>query len=120
MPFGLSRAAISFQCLMNIIMRGLSFVSTYMDVVFVHSESEELHRVHLQEAFKQLRQAGLTLRGVKCQTGVSQMTNLALETECLLDDSKIQAVRECPKPINAGEVHQFLGLAIPALHKVLR
>ena len=43
MPFGLSGAPSSFQRLMNIIMRGLPFVSTYIDDVLIHSESEELH-----------------------------------------------------------------------------
>ena len=47
MPFGLSGAPSSFQRLMNIIMRGLPFVSTYIDDILIHSESEE---VHLQEA----------------------------------------------------------------------
>ena len=49
MPFGLSGAPSLFQRLMNIIMRGLPFVSTYIDDVLIHSESEELHKGHLQE-----------------------------------------------------------------------
>eukprot|EP00731_Ephydatia_muelleri_P021178 Em0013g905a len=114
MPFGLSGAPSSFQRLMNIIMRGLPFVSTYIDDVLIHSESEELHKVHLREAFKRLRQAGLTLRGVKCQIGMSQVTYLGhvfSGNGMTPDGSKIRAVTEWPKPVDAGDIQQFLGLA---------
>ena len=114
MPFGLSGAPSSFQRLMNIIMRGLPFVSTYIDDVLIHSESEELHKVHLREALKRLRQAGLTLRGVKCQIGMSQVTYLGhvfSGNGMTPDGSKIRAVTEWPKPVDAGDIRQFLGLA---------
>ena len=113
-PFGLSGALSSFQCLMNIIMRGLPFVSTYIDDVLIHSESEELHKVHLQEAFKRLRQAGLTLWGVKSQIGMSQVTYLGhvfSGNGMTSDGSKIRAVTEWPKLVDAGDLRQFLGLA---------
>ena len=114
LPFGLSGAPSSFQRLMNIIMRGLPFVSTYIDDVLIHSESEELHKVHLREAFKRLRQAGLTLWGVKCQIGMSQVTYLGhvfSGNGMTPDGSKIWAVTEWPKPVDAGDIRQFLGLA---------
>ena len=63
MPFGLTRAASSFQWLMDKIMWGLPFVMTYLDDVLIHSENEEQHRIYLQEIFKCLSEAGLTLRG---------------------------------------------------------
>ena len=114
MPFGLSGAPSSFQRLMNIIMRGLPFVSTYIDDVLIHSDSEEVHKGHLQEAFRRLKKAGLTLRGVKCQIGVSQVSYLGHVFSgkgMSPDDSKIRAVTEWPKPVDAGDVRQFLGLA---------
>ena len=114
MPFGLSGAPSSFQRLMNIIMRGLPFVSTYIDDVLIHSDSEEVHKGHLQEAFRRLRKTGLTLRGVKCQIGVSQVSYLGHVFSgkgMSPDDSKIRAVTEWPKPVDAGDVRQFLGLA---------
>ena len=107
MPFGLSGAPSSFQCLMNIIMQGLPFVSAYIDDVLIHSESEELHKAHLQEAFKRLRKAGLTLRGVKCQIEMSQVTYLGHVFSgkgMSPDGSKIRAVTEWPKPVDAGDV----------------
>ena len=93
-------------------MRGLPFVSMYIDDVLIHLESEELHKAHLQEAFKRLRR--LTLRGVKCQIGMSQVTypgHVFLGKGMSPDGSKIRAVTEWPKPVDAGDVRQFLGLA---------
>ena len=57
-------------------MRGLPFVTTYIDDVLIHSVHEELHKSHLEQAFQCLREAGLTLRGSKCQIGVAQVTYL--------------------------------------------
>lgn len=66
MPFGLTGAPGSFQRLMDKIMRDLSFVTTYIDDVLVHSER---HKVHLQQVFQCLSDAGLTLRGWEMQFG---------------------------------------------------
>ena len=58
MPFG---TPSTFQRLMNTVMRGLPFVTTYIDDVLIHSPNEEVHKQRLTVAFKQLRQSGLTL-----------------------------------------------------------
>ena len=63
MPFGLCGAPSTFQRLMDVVMRGLPFVTTYIDDVLIHSANEELHKRHLEQAFQRLREAGLTLRG---------------------------------------------------------
>eukprot|EP00731_Ephydatia_muelleri_P008760 Em0004g1098a len=76
MPFGLCGAPSTFQRLMDVVMRGLPFVTTYIDDVLIHSVHEELHKSHLEQAFQCLREAGLTLRGSKCQIGVAQLTYL--------------------------------------------
>ncbi|KAL5496544.1 hypothetical protein EMCRGX_G012850 [Ephydatia muelleri] len=76
MPFGLCGAPSTFQRLMDVVMRGLPFVTTYIDDVLIHSANEELHKSHLEQAFQRLREAGLTLRGSKCQIGMAQVTYL--------------------------------------------
>ena len=63
MPFGLCEAPSIFQRLMDVVMRGLPFVTTYLDDVLIHSANEELHKRHQEQAFQRLREAGLTLRG---------------------------------------------------------
>ena len=114
MPFGLMGAPGSFQRLMDKIMRGLPFVTTYIDDVLVHSQTEEQHKHHLQQVVQRLSDAGLTLRGYKCTLAMAQVIYLGHKfTQAGLtpDTSKIQAVREWPTPNNVSSVKQFLGLA---------
>lgn len=58
MPFELSGAPSSFQCLMDKVLHGLSFATTYVDDILVHSASEEEHKDHLRQVFQRLREAG--------------------------------------------------------------
>ncbi|KAL5479377.1 hypothetical protein EMCRGX_G022895 [Ephydatia muelleri] len=114
MPFGLCGASSTFQRLLNTVMRGLPYVTTYQDDVLIHSPSEETHNKHLHEALQRLGQAGLTLRGSKCQIGVAQVVYLGhvFSAEGMIpDNSKVQAVQEWPRPRDATEVRQFIGLA---------
>ena len=48
---------------MDKVLRGLPFVTIYIDDILVHSTDEENHRKHLTEVLERLAQAGLTLRG---------------------------------------------------------
>ena len=73
-----------------------------------------MHKQHLTEAFKRLRQSGLTLRGSKCQIGVTQVSYLGhvfSAAGMAPDNSKVQAVRNWPRPNDVTAVKQFLGLA---------
>ena len=114
MPFGLCGAPSTFQRLMDVVMRGLPFVTTYIDDVLIHSANEELHKSHLEQTFQRLREAGLTLRGSKCQIGMAQVTYLGhtFSREGMSpDSSKVDAVVNWPQPKDEAEVRQFLGLA---------
>ena len=75
MPFGLMNALSSFQCMMDRIFRSLPYVSTYIDVL-IHSQSIRYHKAHLQEVFTRLKEAGLTLRGCKCNIGLTEVKYL--------------------------------------------
>eukprot|EP00731_Ephydatia_muelleri_P036344 Em0239g5a len=99
---------------MDKVMRGLPFVSTYIDDVLIHSTDDEMHAKHLNEVFMRLRKAGLTLRGKKCVIGTPQVTylgHLFTGSGVTPDREKVKAVEEWPIPHNATEVRQFLGLA---------
>ena len=114
MPFGLSGAPSSFQRFMDTILRGLSYVTIYLDDILVHSPDEEVHKAHLLEVFNRLSAAGVTLRGKKCRIGMKTVTYLGhvFSAQGMAPDpSKIQAVQEWPVSSNITDVGQFLGLA---------
>ena len=57
-------------------LRGLTFATTYVDDILVHSASEEEYKQHLREVFQCLKEAGLTLKGRKCHTGLTEVSYL--------------------------------------------
>ena len=76
MPFGVTGGPSSFQRLMDKVLHGLSFVTSYIDNVLIHSNSMELHQFHLCLVFNRLAKAGLTLRGSKCKIGFDKVQYL--------------------------------------------
>ena len=99
---------------MDKVLRGLPFVTIYLDDILVHSETDEKHCQHLQEVFTRLTAAGLSLRGRKWHIGMTAVPYLGhifSETGMAPDPQKVQAVHDWPAPADSTAVCQFLGLA---------
>ena len=114
MPFGLTGAPSSFQRLMDSVFHGLPFVTTYIDDVLIHSSSEKQHKEHLKTVFQRLTDAGLTLRGTKCQIGMSQVYYLGhifTGQGMQPDPKKVSSVQDWPTPTDVTTLRQFIGLA---------
>lgn len=113
MPFGLTGAPSTFQLLMDKVLRGLPFVTIYIDEILVHSATEQQHCQH-QEVFDRLTAAELTLRGKKCHIGMTTVSYLGhtfSETGMAPDPQKVQSVHDWPTPTDSKAIRQFLGLA---------
>lgn len=122
MPFGLSGVAGSFQRLMDKVFWGLNFVKAYVDDVFIYSGTKDEHVKHLTAVFQCLKDAGLSLRGNRCHIGLSKvcyLEHIFSAKGMMPDDRKVSVVRDWPISKDAGEVHQFLGLASYYRHNVL-
>ncbi|KAL5500108.1 hypothetical protein EMCRGX_G011611 [Ephydatia muelleri] len=107
MPFGLSGAPASFQCLMNKLFRDVSFVTTYLDDILIHSKTQAEHVGHLAVVLSRLKDAGLTLRGHKCKIGLKKVHYLehVFTTEGMAPDRrKVQAVKDWPVLSDATEL----------------
>ena len=77
MPFGLVSAPSTFQQLMDHILQGLhGFATAYLDDILICGDTWEEHVKHLTVVFNRLQQAGLRIKGKKCNFAVSTCTYL--------------------------------------------
>ncbi|KAL5510662.1 hypothetical protein EMCRGX_G006248 [Ephydatia muelleri] len=112
MPFGVTGGPSSFQWLMDKVLHGLSFVTSYIDNVLIHSNSMELHQFHLCLVFNRLAKAGLTLRGSKCKIGFDKVQYLGhiFSKDCMAD--KIAVVQNRRHRDIAAPLHHLTQKAV--------
>ena len=103
MPFGLCGAPSTFQRLMDLVMRGLPFVTTYLDDVLIHSANKELHKSHLQQTFQCLREAG-DPQGKQVRDRDESGNIPGTHVRKRRNGTR-------PQPSDEAEVRKFLGLA---------
>ncbi|XP_064458870.1 uncharacterized protein LOC135369139 [Ornithodoros turicata] len=113
MPFGLRNAAQSFQRFINNVLRGLPFVCAYIDDLLIASASQEEHIVHLRQVFARLQDHGLVINVKKCSFGQSEAKFLGHHIDqhgVRPLETKVEAIREFPRPQSLRQLRQFLGL----------
>ncbi|OWY92965.1 Retrovirus Polyprotein [Phytophthora megakarya] len=117
MPFGLMNAPSTFQCMMNSVLRGLTWTTclVYLDDIVIYTRGGiERHILELACVLEGLSSAGLTLKLKKCVFATETMEYLGheLSKEGVRPlDRLVNAVREFPKPTDATEVKRFVHLA---------
>jgi len=116
MPFGLKNAPATFQRLMDQILSGLQGIElfVYLDDIVIYASSLEEHKIKFNKLAGRLRQANLRLQPDKCEflrREVNYLGHVISETGVKPDPKKILAVQEFPRPKNAKNIKQFLGLA---------
>ena len=113
-PFGLVHAPAAYQRAMDTAMSGVSGCSVYMDDTYVYSKTWEEHLASLRGVFQRCSQYNIKLNWEKCGFA-------APEVKCLgyvvgvnglkVDDEKVAAITQLPRPRNAKGVKNFLGMA---------
>ena len=116
LAFGLCNGPLSFQRLMEQVLRGLQWTTclVYLDDVVVWGSSFQETRDRLQEVFDRFRSDGLRLKASKChffQTEVVYLGHVISRDGVACDHEKIAAVRDWPVPRTPKQVRSFLGLA---------
>ena len=116
MPFGLTNASVTFQTLMNQILRPFidKFVLVYLDDILIYSNTAEEHVKHLRLVLEALRAAKLFAKPTKCifdQPEVEFCGHIVGNGMIKVQDKKVQAIQDWPRPHNVHEVRQFYGLA---------
>ena len=115
MPQGFCNSSSIFQRLMNMVLRGLTFVSClcYLDDVVVFAPSLEQYLVNLETVLVRIREAGLKLKPKKCKILSRTIRFLGFNISgdgvsvCM---DKIEAVQSWKFPKTLTEVRSFVGL----------
>jgi hypothetical protein len=115
LPMGLSNSPGTFQRLMDLVLRGLSWESVlvYIDDIIVYAGGYLDLKDRLEEVFLRLRQANLKLKPSKVrifQHEIKFLGHIVSDKGVAMDKEKIEEVVNWPEPRNVHEVRQFLGL----------
>ena len=115
LPMGLANSSSAFLSLMARIFKGLLFKNLiiYADDLMVFSADFQHHLSDLQAVFDKLRAANLRIHPQKCKVAVSSVKYLGhiFSAEgCQVNPDKVKILREYPRPTNAKELRQLLGL----------
>ncbi|KAL1251468.1 hypothetical protein QQF64_019264 [Cirrhinus molitorella] len=115
LPFGLHGAPATFQRLMDVLLRPhQAYAAAYLDDVVIHSETWEDHLTRLQRVLMELRRAGLTANPRKCHLAQFEAKYLGFTVGRGLiqpQPTKVQAVKDTPRPLTKSQVRAFMGLA---------
>ena len=121
MPMGLKNSPMTFQRLIDQVLRGIKgeYAFGYIDDIVVFSETLDEHMKHLEEVLKRLKQFRFRLNVEKCEyvsTSVKYLGHVVSNGTIGLDPDKITAVRDIPYPTaekledRIKQVQSFLGL----------
>ncbi|PIK53661.1 Retrovirus-related Pol polyprotein from transposon [Apostichopus japonicus] len=116
LPMGLKNSPVTFQRVMETVLRGLTWKSclVYMDDIIIFSNNFADHISHIRGVFQRLRCANLKLRLDKCQFAKAEIRYLGhvVSSQGILPDpDKLKAVSEYPTPKTLKELRSFLGLS---------
>ena len=108
MPFGLNGAPGAMQRLMDKLLEGMNCAMGYIDDILVYSSSVESHKKDLSAVLKKVKEAGITLRGLKCRIGVKEVSYLGhvfSASGMSPDMEKIKIIQQWPQPTTILDVH---------------
>src|SRR6266581_5629167 len=112
---GLSNSPGTFQRLMDLVLRGMTWSSVlvYIDDIVVYGRSFDTLWERLKEVFERLRKANLKLKPSKVklfQREITFLGHIVSSKGIAMDPEKVKEVTDWKTPANAHEVRQFLGL----------
>ena len=114
MPFGLTKALATFQCLMESCLgkMHLKWCIIYLDDIIVFSKTPEEHIERLRGVFEKLSAAGLKLKPSKCgffKSKIIYWGHIVSKDGIETEKKKITTIQDWPILKTVTEVHSFLG-----------
>ena len=115
MPFGIANAPATFQREMQRVFRQRldKSVLVYIDDILVFSRTAEEHAEHVEWVLRQLRESGYYANPDKCeffQERVNFLGHVISADGVAVQQHKVDAVAQWPKPQSVTDVRRFLGL----------
>ena len=115
MPMGLCNAPATFQSLMSRIFYDCIdvFMVVYMDDLLIFSKDRSTHFKHIETVLSRLKENKLYISPQKCDFMKDEISFLGMivgNGGIKVDGTKIQVLREWPKPKSLTEVRSFMGL----------
>ena len=114
MPFGLVNSGATFCRLMRIILSNLPNVDSFVDDMWIFTETWKDHMTSLRQVLDRLRSAKLTAKPYKCMIGYDSIEclghNIVGQTVRPQED-KIHAIRDAPRPSTKRQIKSLFGLA---------
>ena len=114
MLFGLTNAPATFQAYINKSLTGLidKFCMVYLDDILIYSDAQSEYLDHVKQVLERLRQFGLYASLKKCDfftTKVEFLGFIVSTNGLAMDQRRVAAIQEWPKPKSYHEVQVFLG-----------
>ena len=116
MPFGMKNAGATFQRMMDMVLRGLSWkcCMVFVDDVVVYSRSWEEHLRDVDLVLTKFREFGITLNLKKCMLALNQLPFLGhiISPQGISPDpAKVKAVKDFIRPFSVVGLRSLLGMA---------
>ncbi|KAI2644948.1 Transposon Tf2-6 polyprotein [Labeo rohita] len=116
MPFGLVNSPSYFQAFVNEVFRDMlnRWVIVYVDDILIYSNTRSDHIQHVRAVLQRLIQHKLYAKEEKClfhQERIAFLGYVISPEGVAMDDSKVNAVRNWPRPKTLKELQRFLGFA---------
>lgn len=116
MPFGLHNAPSTWQRFIDRVLGHdlEQFISVYLDDIIISTPTFSKHLEVLEEVFKRLVSAGLTLNRDKCKFCKKELKflgHVVTSAGLMVDPEKVEAVVRIPIPKSVSDVRRVVGLA---------
>lgn len=116
MPFGLHNAPSTWQRFIDRVLGHdlEQHISVYLDDIIISTSTFDKHLEVLEEVFKRLTNAGLTINRDKCKFCKNELKflgHVVTSAGLMVDPDKVEAVVRIPTPKSVSEVRRVVGLA---------